>query len=162
MVGVTSLVRFSVEYWGALSLMHRTLKNYLKTGSYDVAMSKFERLMLSGKTKVALPWGGETETEPYSVMKFVDELARKDSTIKDDYAFLSEGAHPSFLQNTYFIMASKRYHNFENEKFRAHAHILLERTCAIMEKTSEGIITDAMEIWNSTRPILDELKIHNE
>jgi hypothetical protein len=154
MVGVTSLVRFALEYWAALHFGRNIIEQFAADHDLNKAAPKAERLTFSGKTPVALPWGGHTPNPAYDVLTFVEKLSKSHATALDDYNFLSEGSHPSFLQNTYFIMASKKYENYSNDAFKRHAHEILERTVNIMEKSSHGLLIDVETTLSLCGPLM--------
>jgi hypothetical protein len=124
----------------------------------DEAGRKTARLTFSAKTPVALPWGGQTTNQAYNILTFIQKLTNTYGHAEDDYDFLSEGSHPSFLQNTYFIMASKTYDNWSNESFRAHADRILERTISVIEATARGLLIDADTTFKVCTPLLVGLK----
>ncbi len=157
MVGLSGLVRLSVEYWGAIYFGQKIIKTYLDDKDLEKAISKTARLTFSAKTPVKLPWGGVTKNEAYSVMTFIDALSAEHPDTRQSYDFLCEASHPNFLQNTYFTMASRVYDNYRNEAFKTHAHELLDRTIAILETTADGIATDAERTLELTTPFLRQL-----
>jgi hypothetical protein len=154
MVGISSLIRFALEYWAAVHFGRKILETYLTDKNIEEAMSKTARLTTSGKTPVRLLWGGLTENKAYSVMSFIDVLSKTHPNAKDDYDFLSEASHPNFLQNFYFIMASRVYDNFSNEVFKKHAHEVMERTIVALERVAEGISVDSEELIDLALPLL--------
>jgi hypothetical protein len=157
MVGISGMVRFSLEYWGAVVFGKRILTTYTADKNLENAAYKTSRLTYSAKTPVKLPWGGVTEQEAYSVMTFIDKLAAEHPDIRADYDLLSEASHPNLIQNTFFVLASKTYDNFSNEAFKAHAHELLERTIVTMEKVAAGLTPDAFHVHDMAIPLLGDL-----
>ena len=154
MVGVSGLVRFSLEYWSAVHFARKILDTYARDKNIEEAFRKAGRLTFSAKTPVKLPWGGVTENVAYNILSLIDELAKEHSTAREDYDLLSEASHPNFLQNTYFVMASRTYDNFSNEAFKAHAHELLGRTVAVIEAVSHGVPRDALRTLELAKPFL--------
>lgn len=157
MIGISGMVRFSVEYWGAVAFGKEILMSYTVDKNIESAYRRTARLVYSAKTPVRLPWGGRTENVAYSVMNFIDALTVERPSIRDDYNFLSEASHPNFFQNFYFLMASKTHDNFSNNSFKAHAHEILERTILVMEKVSDGLTADATCICEVAIPLLGDI-----
>ena len=154
MVGVSGLVRFGLEYWAAVHFGRGILEAFERDGDIDKAGEKTARLTFSGKTPVALPWGGTTSNMAFNILTFIDKLSAYEPEARALYDFLSEASHPNFLQNTYLIMSSRRYDNFGSEAFRAHAHSLLERTLVTVEKTAAGTAEDVAAILKIALPKL--------
>jgi hypothetical protein len=152
MVGVSGLARFAVEYWGAVYFGRKILIDYMADKNLEEAVRKGARLTFSAKTPVRLWWGGESTNPAYSVMTFIDALSAVRPDIKAMYDFLSEASHPNFVQNTYFVMASRVYDNFGNDTFKAYAHEILQRTISIIEHMAEGLAADVIEIVTMARP----------
>lgn len=148
MIGINGLVRFSVEYWAAIHFGYNIILKYQDDMDLDEAIRICQRLTMSGKTPVKLPWGGETQEESYSVMKFINELSQDSDSISNVYAFLCEGSHPNALQNTYFSMAGSLYDNYSNDKFKKHAHELLEQTTGAVEIVARGMSEDIPDMIN--------------
>ncbi len=158
MVGVSGLIRFALEYWAAVNFGLGIL-NAMQSGlDIQKAGEKAARLTFSGKTPVKLPWGGTTNNVAYSVLTFIDGLKGVEPEARDFYDFLCEASHPNFLQNTYFIMASRRYTNFSNESFEAHAHELLNKNIEIAEKAAAGMARDVAAILEKTLPMFSKLR----
>jgi hypothetical protein len=107
MVGVSGLTRFAVEYWAAVYFGRNILTNYMADKNLEEAVRKGARLTFSAKTPIRLWWGGESANPAYSVMTFIDRLSAVRPDIKARHDFLSEASHPNFVQNTYFVMASR-------------------------------------------------------
>lgn len=156
-VGISGLVRFSLEYWAAVHFALTIITAYLKDGNIEEAARKTGRLTFSGKTPVRLPWGGETTNVAYSVMTLLDRLVLVHHEVKGSYDFLSEASHPNFLQNFYFIMASRVYDNFSNEAFRIYAHEILDRTVGILERAVHGTLEDAARTVELSLPLCRDL-----
>lgn len=152
MIGVSGLARFAVEYWAAVYFGKNILTDYMADKNLEKAVRKGARLTFSAKTPVRLWWGGETANPAYSVMTFIDRLSAVRPDIKASYDFLSEASHPNFVQNTYFVMASRVYDNFSNDTFKAYAHEILERTVSIIETVAEGLAADVIEIITMALP----------
>jgi hypothetical protein len=107
MGGVSGLIRFAMEYWAAV-YFGLSILNAMQSGlDIQKASEKAARLTFSGKTPVKLPCGGTTINVAYSVLTFIDGLKSVEPQARDFYDFLCEVSHPNFLQNTYFIMASR-------------------------------------------------------
>jgi len=153
MVGVSGLVRFSVEYWAAIYFGLRIIRTYLQDNNLEEALRKTSRLTQSCKTPVRLPWGGETVDVAYSVSTFVDALSKERSKVRDHYDFLSEASHPNFLQNMYFMMAGRVHDNFSNETFRVYAHEILDKTVTTLEEAVLGTLTHAGETVRLALPL---------
>jgi hypothetical protein len=158
MVGISGLVRFSLEYWAAIFFGLRIIRTYLRDADLEEAARETGRLTLSAKTPVKLPWGGETVNVAYSIMTFIDALARERPQVMDHNTFLSEASHPNFLRNTYFITASKEYDNFSNEAFRTHAHELLDHTVTIVKEVVGGTLEHANETVRLASPLCANFK----
>ena len=154
MVGIGGLVRFALEYWAAIHFGRKISENYFSDGNIEIATQKTAKLTHSGKTPVKLPWGRFTTNPAYSVATFLQLLEKSHPHTKEDYDFLSEATHPNFLQNFYFIMASRTYDNFSNDTFKKHAHGLLENVVVAIERIAAGLSED---VEASIRSILPRL-----
>jgi hypothetical protein len=157
MVGVSPLVRLVFEYWGAIVFANDIAMKLLQDGGdIDAVTERCVRLTSGSRSPVRLPWGDMTTARAYSVMEFVRRLADDQPDALQRYDFLCEASHPSFFQHFYFVMASKRYDNWSNEVFAAHAHELLEKTVSSLELAIAGVRAEAAAFVDAVLPVLDE------
>ena len=146
MVGIPSLVRAALEYWAAVHFACHIFDRYENDKDIKLAFEQCRRLTQGARTPVKVPWGGETDSSSYSVLKFVELLDKSYAGISDAYAVLSEGTHPNHFQNVYFLFASNGHDNFTNDSFRTHAHALLSQVLDAAEMTVDGLTSDHQKL----------------
>jgi hypothetical protein len=146
MVGVSGLVRFSLEYWSAVHFARTILVSYFGDKDLDEGVRKTARLTIGSKTPMRVPWVGHTQHDAYNILTLIDKLSSDVPGTRADYEFLSEASHPNFMQNSLLVMASNVYDNWSNEMLRTHADDLLERTVSVIEKLPLGLSSDVADI----------------
>jgi hypothetical protein len=147
--------RLAYELWGAAHFAWQTLVRMHESGKVDTALATSQRLVLGARSEVLLPWGGATDEKSIHVMDFVRSLADIYPPAEDTYDFLCESCHPSYLRLTTWSLAGPPLQNWTNEKFRQHAHILIDRTLQAFERALEGITLDTTKTLELALPYIE-------
>ena len=153
-------LRLLFEFWGATAFASALCDRVRDAASLEEAatlkevVNPISRLIGGSRIPVRLPRGGETKTKSYSVLKFIQHLGKSEPETEEEYNFLCEACHPSFVQQSYFWMAGSEGDNWTNDVFREHAHVLLERLILGGERATLGL-TKATEHVNAvSRPFI--------
>lgn len=140
-------IRLTYEIWGASRYAHKEiLLKMLKTKDVDKALERTEKLTTGSRSEVQLPWGGESEKPSIHCHDYIRSLTDINANAENDYDFLCESCHPSFLMATYWSMMGPYFNNWSNPHFRDHAHKLIDRSLKCMECALDGISKEVEEI----------------
>ncbi len=148
MIGVSHLIRSAIEHRAVAHFCLTCIEEYSKSKNISKLQEQISKLTMGAKTPIRLPWGDISSVEAYSVMKFIKLLGQQDQQVSQDYDLLSEGTHTNLMQNSYFVMASKKYDNFSNETFKQHAHELLDKHVSAIERTANGMRIEIPSLFN--------------
>lgn len=157
-------LRLLFEYWGAIAFASahcdkvRDAVNLEDAATLEGIVVPIGRLIGGSRIPVKLPWGGETNTKSYNIMKFIEHLEKCEPGVAQEYDFLCEACHPSFIQQDYFWMAGNTGDNWTNKKFHAHAHALLERLILVGEKATLGLTKSTEHLVKISRPFVVDPK----
>jgi len=149
------LVRFSYECWAAIHYAKKTLNRLISEENIEREEARVNRLNFGSRSNVQLFDGTHTTETSINVLTFIQDLSEVDSS-EEAYGFLSEACHPNMIQSSYFHMAGPPLSNWSNEQFSKHAHELLEKTVAIIERTCMGIQKDVYEIHMTAKSYVNE------
>jgi len=105
-------VRLIYELWGAIHYALQTMLEMKKSGDTSNAFEKSDSLTLGARSEVELPWGGLTDVPYINVMDFIRSLKESNPYAEDNYKFLCESCHPSFLRLTTWSQMGPRYNNW--------------------------------------------------
>ena len=153
-------LRLLFEYWGAVSFSSalgdrvRDAADLQDAETLKNVVVPISRLIGGSRFPVTLPRGGKTKTKSFSIMKFIQHLERCETGTEQLYDFLCEACHPSFIQQSYFWMAGSEGDNWTNDKFRAHAHTLLEKLTFAGESAALGLARATEYLTAVSRPFI--------
>lgn len=153
---VPLVTRYIYECWGAMHYARKTLQRLIAEGNIERETQRVNRLTFGARSEVKLPFGGNAEEQSINVLTFIQSLSDVNSSSEEKYAFLSEACHPNMFQSSYFQMAGPPLSNWENEKFKSHAHELLEKTVVIIEDMCNGIQGDLLNTLESGQEYVEE------
>ena len=154
--GTISLpARFLLELWGAAHFARQTLGRMEESGDVRVALRRIQRLVLGARSEVRLPWGGLSGEKSIHVMDFVRSLADVYPGVEGTYDFLCESCHPSLLRLMTWSLVGSVYDNWTNERFRAEAHPVVDRTLQAVEGALDGIVLDATQTLEMALPYIE-------
>lgn len=143
-------VRYVYESWGMIHYA-ATLLNHPDP---QRARAISEQLLNGVKAEVYLPWGPRATEKAINIMDFIRTLNAVDAGAEELYGFLSAAAHPNTHQCSYFSMMGPPIPNWSNERFKEHAHTLLERTLAAHERAHNSLNTEAATVVRRAAEIL--------
>lgn len=152
--------RLIYELWGATHFAWQTLVQMQDSGDVARALARTQRLTLGARSEVQLPWGGTTSEKAVHVMDLIRSLADLNPQADDDYAFLCESCHPSYLRLTSWSLSGPILGNWANEKFRQQAHSLIDRTLGVAKRALEGIATEVTRTLELALPYVETDKSH--
>lgn len=147
--------RLMYELWGAAHYARHTIEEMHDSGEVQTPLEKTKRLMLGVRSEVQLPWGGFSDEKSIHVMDFVRSLVDIYPQAEETYGFLCESCHPSHLRLTTWLMAGHPLQNWTNEKFREHAHSLIDRTLEAVEQALQGIAYDTTKTLELALPYIE-------
>lgn len=138
--------RFVFETWGAVHYAKNVLITLIEKNDIEKADKLTNRLTFGARSEVLLPFGGKVDEKSLNVMEFIRELKDVRDNAEALYDFLSEASHPNMIQTTYFQMAGPPLSNWGNDRFKEHAHQLLDKTLTALEVAVSGLQVDVLEI----------------
>lgn len=144
-------VRYVYESWGMIHYAAALLNH----SDPQRALAISEQLLNGVKAEVYLPWGPRATEKAINIMEFIRALNAVDAGAEELYGFLSAAAHPNTLQCSYFSMMGPPAPNWSNERFREHAHMLLERTLASHERAHDSLHAEAAAVVRRAAQILE-------
>ncbi len=153
-------LRLLFEYWGAIAFAStlcdrvRDAANLEDPDTLENIVVPINRLIGGSRFPVKLPRGGKTNAKAFNVMKFIQHLEKQEPGSEQKYHFLCETCHPSFIQQSYLWMAGSEGDNWTNERFRDHAHSLLEQLISAGETAALGIAQATEHMTDVSRPFL--------
>ncbi|MFC2071213.1 hypothetical protein ACFLUU_00635 [Chloroflexota bacterium] len=147
--------RLIYELWGAIHLAAKVIIDMRGSGDVDTAMKMSRRLVLGARSKVNLPWGGEADQKSIHVMEFIRSLADTNPRAAQDYDFLCESCHPSYLRLTIWSLSGSVIGNWANEKFRTEAQGIFDRTLSITELSLRGIADESKSTLEAALPFIE-------
>jgi len=147
--------RLIYELWGATHFAQQTLLEMRDCGDIDRILARTRRLTFGARSEVQLPWGGTTSERSVHVLDLVRSLSNLHPTAEHDYDFLCESCHPSYLRLTTWSLSGPMIYNWTNEKFREHAHSLIDRTLSAAERALKGIALDVQETLQLALPYVE-------
>ena len=150
--------RLLYEFWAATAYASHLSERVRDEPMLDEIACSIDRLVQGSRSPVRLPWGGETPTTSFNVMKFIQHLERRVSGTEETYNFLCETCHPSHFQQTYLWMAGSEGDNWTNDVFREHTHTLLEKLIVAGEGASLGLAEATQCITAISMPFVAGLK----
>jgi hypothetical protein len=97
------------------------------------------------------------ESSMINVLDFVRAANATAPGAMDDYVFLCDAAHPSYVPHTLLLFAGTTYDNWSNETFAKYMHPVLDRTLRVAETALAGIEKAGLDICHRCLPpILEE------
>lgn len=154
--------RLIYELWGATHYATKVIIKMQKSGDVTTAMKMSRRLTLGARSDVDLPWGGQTDEKSVHVMEFIRSLSDTNSRADQDYDFLCESCHPSYLRLTIWSLSGPVIGNWANEKFRTGAHGIFERTLSITELSLRGIADESKMTLEAALPFIQNDRFRNK
>lgn len=136
--------RMLLELDGQLLWAQKMVLASLDAGEVEVAFGRIKKLLLGTKSPIPLIRGEIGPHPLVNVMDFVRSAEAVRAGASDDYAFLCDSAHPSFMMHSWMLFAGPDHDNWTNATFAAEVAPLLDRVLRIAE-TSLGGIADAAE-----------------
>lgn len=146
-LAASTLARMMIELWGSIVYAERKVLVLIEDGDPLAANARMVKLVFGSKSGVRLHKDLPVTETPVNVMEFVRAAESVTPGTEDDYAFLCDAAHPSYLQNSYLLFAGAIYDNWTNEAFAKQMHITLDRTLRIGANVLEGIETAAVDVF---------------
>ncbi len=143
-------VRYVFESWGMIHFAAALLDH----ADPQKALAISEQLLNGVKAEVYLPWGPRATEKAINIMEFIRPLDTVDAGAGELYAFLSAASHPNTLQCSYFSMMGPPLPNWSNERFKVHAHVLLEKTLAAHEQARASLHAEAAAVVQRAAKIL--------
>lgn len=152
--------RFLLESWGSVHFSRITLTRLIEHNDIEREENRVNRLthgsILDKESKVVLPFGGETDTQSFNVMNFIDSLSDVGDQPKIFYNFLCEACHPNFVQSSYFQLAGPTLPNWSNDSYKELGHQVLEKTVKAIEFASSGIQSDILYILETATQYIED------
>lgn len=153
--------RLIYELWGATHYATDVITKIQGSGDTTTAAKMSRRLMLGARSDVDLPWGGQTDEKSVHVMEFIRSLSDTNPRAVEDYDFLCESCHPSYLRLTTWSFSGPVIENWANERFRTLAHSIFERTLSITELSLRGIAAEAKMTLEAALPFIQNDRFGN-
>jgi hypothetical protein len=136
--------RFLLESWARVHYAINVTNKLASTRDIDKAEERVGRLTFGTRSEINLPWGGKSSE--LNSIHINDCLLTLNDVYPDyqaDYDFLSESSHPSFFENSYFMIAGPPLANWKNRSYQQTMKPKLNRCFQILESSIVGVIQDA-------------------
>jgi hypothetical protein len=144
--------RMLVELQGQLSWAQAKVLVPQTSGKIDVAHPRMVKLIFGANTAIPLI-RGETGPHPLiNVMEFIRAAEASQPGAADDYAFLCDGAHPSFMLQSWLLFAGPDHDNWTNATFAAQTDAILERVLATAERALAQVEAVASVLFSECLP----------
>jgi hypothetical protein len=156
-LAASALVRMMIELWGSVIYAEQRVLALVEKGDALAANSRLVKLVFGSKSGVRLHKDLPLTETPVNVMEFVRAVESIAHGTEEDYGFLCDAAHPSYLQNSYLLFAGAVHNNWDNEVFAKEMHKTLERTLCIGTAALEGIKVASTDVFSRClAPILED------
>jgi hypothetical protein len=153
-------VRYALEAAGGVAYARWVWDRLESTGDIDKAGERVARLLMGARSDVQLPWGDPSTLVSINVMDFVDKMTSAGYVeAKEDYAFLCESCHPSFIQLVFWNIAGAPDMEFSNPLFDARMATQLERTVSSLEKACKLAANQADRLLVDVLPFVESDQI---
>lgn len=145
-------VRMLLELHGQLAWVHQEAVVAIERGDLELAQARLAKVIFGSNTAIPFVRGGLGPHPLVNVMDFVraGEIALPGSM--DDYKFLCDGAHPSYMLQSWLLFAGPDHDNWTNETFARQADALLERIVATAERCLPSIEEIASKVLAACVP----------
>jgi hypothetical protein len=148
----SALIRMLVELCGAAAYAEDKVLRKVEAAEIHIALDRVTKLVLGSKTGASFRPGEKLEHPAVNVLDFVRAAEARWPGIMDDYSFLCDAAHPSYVQNSLLLFAGADYDNWDNKAFATHAHEILDRTLRVGETALQGIESVGLDIFSRCVP----------
>lgn len=140
------LIRVLLELWGAMEYAEQRVLRKIEESDLTVADARILKLLAGSNTGVTHSPAVRVEVSPVNVMEFVRSADVVSPGIIDEYKFLCDAAHPTFMAGSHLLFAGAIYDNWTNETFAKNMHPVLDRTLKAGEAGLAGIERTGMAI----------------
>ncbi len=151
-------IRFLFESWARVHFAKDIINKLANTQDIDKAEERVERLTFGTRYEITLPWGGKSkDIKPIHINDCLRTLKDVYPAYQATYDFLSESSHPSFFENSYFMLAGPPLANWNNQSFKESMKPKLEKCFLIFETCIAGIIKDSSNLTSAYATVYDTL-----
>ena len=151
--------RFLLESWARVHYANDIIIKLVNTSDIEKADERTERLTFGSRVESTLPWGEAVEVKSIHINDCIRTLGDVYPEYQSDYDYLSESSHPSFLENTYFMLAGPPMANWKNESYKKMMKPKLDKCFLILENSVVGIIQDwsiISDVYKEVSELLSE------
>ncbi|MDY0280769.1 MAG: hypothetical protein RBR35_09440 [Salinivirgaceae bacterium] len=160
---ITLPVRFAMEASGGVAYAAWVWRQMEATGDITKGGERVARLTLGSRSPVELPWGGPATLLSINVMDFIDKMdASGMPGARADYEFLCESCHPSFLQLTYWNLASISVAESINPVLKKRMVAQFDRTISLLEDTVAFARSRSNGLLDTILPIVEQERAVHE
>ena len=152
--------RLAYEEWAAACYARQTLERMLDGGDVAAASRRTDKLVLGARyDDVKMPWGEKKTETSVHINDMIEVLEAEKTGRSDTYDFLCESCHPSFMQLTYWILASPDDSSWSNTRFKEHMHNLMARTIGSLEQSVGGTVAECERVIELADPLIEKDRI---
>ncbi len=154
---ITLPVRFAMEASGGVAYAAWVWRQMEATGDTTKAHEQVGRLTMGSRSPIELPWGATATLRSINVMDFIDKMGESGRLgARVDYEFLCESCHPSFLQLTYWNIASISAADTINPLLEKRMVAQFARTVSLLEDTFAFALSKSDELLDTILPIVEQ------
>ena len=159
-LAASALIRMLIELWGSIAYCEQKVLRKIEQSNLEVAAARSRKLLLGSRTGATFRPDVSADLTVVNVMDFVRAANATAPGTMDEYTFLCEAAHPSYVPHTMLLFAGSTYDNWNNEAFAARMHPVLDRTLKAAESALAGIEKASLDICHRCLPpILEETSL---
>lgn len=131
--------RMLQELYGQLCWLEQKVLGPIEGGDLGVAHSRAVKVIFGSNTAIPHVRGGVGPHPLVNVMEFIRAGEAATPGLLEDYKFLCDSAHPSYMLQSWLLFAGPDHDNWTNPTFALQADALLDRTLVAGEASSTGI-----------------------
>lgn len=150
------LIRVLLELWGAIEYAEQHILRKIEEPNLAVAKARATKLLVGSNSGATHNPAVRAEVPPVNVMEFVRSAEVASPGIIEEYKFLCDAAHPTFMPGSHLLFAGAIYDNWTNETFAKSMHPVLDRTLKAAETSLAGIEKTGMKILTRCIPPMRE------
>src|SRR5437660_7922737 len=101
-----------IELWGDVAYAEQRVLRKIEASEIEVATERIGKLLMGSRTGTTFWPDVEPVTDTVNVMDFVRAADKTMKGAHEDYVFLCDAAHPSFIPNSHLLFAGAVYDNW--------------------------------------------------
>jgi hypothetical protein len=144
--------RMLQELYGQLCWLEQKVLRPTEAGDLGVAHSRAVKAIFGSNTAIPHVRGGLGPHPLINVMDFIRAGEAATPGVLEDYKFLCDSAHPSYMLQSWLLFAGPDHDNWTNPTFALQADALLDRIVVAGEASIKGIGIVARDLMTRCVP----------